>query len=436
MKIKTMRRTYDEVMALPRPKHTKPWRPTLLFRTLMRIASAPDLWATRFTYTRDKKSEPKGPCLILMNHSSFIDLKMAVGALYPKRFGIVCTTDAMVGKGLLMKFLGCIPTQKFVTDLNLIRDMKYMLREKKTSVLLYPEAGYSFDGRATAMAPVMGGLIKMLDVPVLMITTHNAFARDPLYNGLQNRKVKVSADVTTLLTAEEVKTKSAEELEAVVQKAFTFDNLAEQYERGVKIKETFRADGLHRILYKCPACMAEGDMEGKGTHLTCHACGKTWFLNEDSRLEATEGVTEFAHIPDWYDWERAEVKKEIDRGEYRLDTPVKIGLMVDYKGLYMVGDGWLTHSKDGFRLTGCKGKLNYEQKPLASHTLNADFYWYCIRDVIGIGDRDCLYYCFPTAEDGRIPPVAKARLATEELYKVAMAERRRPSRTDKPQKGE
>ena len=426
MKIKTMKRSYNEVMTLPRPKHKKPWKPTLLMGSVMRLASAPDLWATKFTYTRDKKSEPKGPCLILMNHSSFVDLKMATAILYPKPFGIVCTTDAMVGKGLLMKLLGCIPTQKFVTDLSLIRDMKYMLHEKKTSVLLYPEAGYSFDGKATTMPKVMGGLCKMLDVPVLMITTHNAFARDPLYNGLQNRKVKVSADVTTLLTLEEVRSKTAEELDAIVQKAFDFDNLTEMYQRGVKIKETFRADGLHRILYKCPACRAEGDMEGKGTELTCHACGKVWYLNEDSRLEARDGVTEFPHIPDWYAWEREEVRKEIDRGEYRLDTPVQIGLMVDYKGLYMVGDGWLTHSKDGFRLTGCKGQLTYEQKPRASHTLNADFYWYCIGDVIGIGNRDCLYYCFPKNVGGRIPPVAKARLATEELYKVAMADRRKP----------
>lgn len=431
MKIKTMKRSYDEVMTLPRPKHKKPWRPTLLMRTAMRVASAPDLWATKFTYTRDKKSEPKGPCLILMNHSSFIDLKMAVGILYPKPFGIVCTTDAMVGKGLLMKSLGCIPTQKFVTDLGLIRDMKYMLQKKKISVLLYPEAGYSFDGRATAMPAVIGGLCKMLDVPVLMIRSHNAFARDPLYNGLQNRKVRTSAEVTTLLTLEQVRSLSADELDGIVRKAFSFDNFAEQYERGVKITETFRADGLHRILYKCPACMAEGDMEGKGTELSCHACGKVWYMNEDSRMEARDGVTEFSHIPDWYAWEREEVKKEIDRGEYRLDTPVEIALMVDYKGLYMVGDGWLTHSKDGFRLVGCKGKLNYEQKPLASHTLNADFYWYCIGDVIGIGNRDCLYYCFPKAVDGKIPPVAKARLATEELYKVAMAERRRPGRADK-----
>jgi hypothetical protein len=99
--------------------------------------------------------------------------------------------------------------------------------------------------------------------------------------------------------------------------------------------------------------------------------------------------------------------------------------MVDYKGLYMVGDGRLTHTTDGFLLEGCEGKLRYEQKPRASHTLNADFYWYCIGDVIGIGNRDCLYYCFPKPTDGKIPPVAKARLATEELYKMAMDQTRK-----------
>ena len=426
MKIKMKRCTYEQVMALPRPKHKKPWKPTWLMGTVMRLASAPDLWATRFSYTRNKKSEPREPALILMNHSSFIDLKMASGILYPRPYAIVCTTDAMVGKGLLMKLLGCIPTQKFVTDLHLIRDMKYMLKEKKTDVLMYPEAGYSFDGRATTLPTGLGGLVKMLDVPVLMIRSYGAFARDPLYNGLQNRKVKVSADVTTLLTREQVKELSADALSAAIEEAFTFDNLAWQYENGVKITEGFRADGLHRILYRCPACEAEGHMEGKGEHLTCHACGKSWYLNELGRLEATQGETEFAHVPDWFDWERARVREEIDAGTYALDTPVEIAMMVDYKGLYMVGDGRLTHGPQGFVLEGCEGKLHYEQKPRASHTLNADFYWYCIGDVIGIGNRDALYYCFPKAVDGVITPVTKARLATEELYKIAMAERRKP----------
>ena len=148
----------------------------------------------------------------------------------------------------------------------------------------------------------------MLNVPVLMITTRGAFARDPLYNGLQNRKVKTSAEVTTLLTREQVETLSADALDEAVKNAFSFDNLKWQYDTGLRITEPFRADGLHRILYKCPACSAEGDMEGKGTGLTCHACGKSWTLTELGRLEANEGETEYPHIPDWYAWERSEVK--------------------------------------------------------------------------------------------------------------------------------
>lgn len=436
MKIKTRHLSYDEVMKLPRPPHRKPHKPDILFRTIVRVAAWPDLIATRFSYTRHKKSEPGGPYLVLMNHSSFVDLKMASGILYPKPYGVVCTTDAMVGKGWLMRAIGCIPTQKFVTDLTLIRDIKYAIHEKKESVLLYPEAGYSFDGRATALPDNLGGLLKLVDAPVLTIMTRGAFARDPLYNGLQNRKVKVTADVRCLLTREQIRERTAEELTELLRETFSFDNLAWQYENQISIKEEFRADGLHRLLYKCPACSAEGRMEGKGTRLTCHACGKSWTLTEYGRMEATEGETEFPHIPDWYDWERECVRAEVEAGTYGLDVPVDIALMVDTKALYMVGEGRLRHGAEGFLLEGCEGKLRYEQKPRAAHTLNADFYWYCIGDVIGIGDRSCLYYCFPKPPADQPCSVTKARLATEELYKRAMADRRGNTRPSKEQGGE
>ena len=44
-----------------------------------------------------------------------------------------------------MRNLGCIPTNKYVTDISLVKDMEYACINK-SSVLLYPEAGYSFDG--------------------------------------------------------------------------------------------------------------------------------------------------------------------------------------------------------------------------------------------------------------------------------------------------
>ena len=401
MKIKTVKKSYDDVMALPRPEHKKPLKPWLLLSSVIRILAIPDMWTTKFKYSfPDKDKLPKGPCLILMNHSSFIDLKIVSRIFYPKPYCIVCTSDGFIGKNWLMRRLGCIPTQKFVTDLSLIKDMKYAFEKKKVSVLMYPEASYSFDGCATPLPEKMGGLLKLLNVPVVMITTKGAFSRDPLYNGLQLRKVKVSADVKYLLSPEEINEKSVEELDAVLKDAFTFDGFKWQYENGIKITEKFRADGLERILYKC-----------------CE-CGKKYYMNDLGRLEALEGETRFPHIPDWYAWERQCVREEIETGKYLLDTDVSIGMMVDRKAIYMVGDGHLTHTENGFVLDGCDGKLHYEQKPLSSYGLYSDYFWYEIGDMICIGNKDALYYCFPKA-DG---VVAKTRIAAEELFKIKTAQ--------------
>lgn len=414
MKIKTRKISYEKLLRVEKPKQKKPRKPLFLLGLLIRILSIPDFIATKFKST-GKIPDDIGPCMILMNHSSFIDLKIAYKLLFPKhRFGIVCTSDGFIGKYLLMRLLGCIPTKKFVTDFNLIGDIKHMLFKKKTSVLMYPEASYSFDGTATALPRQLGALLKRLGVPVVFIKTGGAFTRDPLYNGLQTRKVNVSANIEVLLTKEQLESLSSNEISEILDRAFTFDSFKWQKDNKIKVTEPFRADGLERILYKCPHCCAEGKTTGKGTQLTCNSCGIICEMDEYGALSAKNGETLFSHIPDWYAWERQQVREEIENNEYLLDVPVKIGVMIDYKAINFVGDGRLTHTKDGFSLVGADGKLNYEQKARASYSLYADYFWYEIGDVICIGDNNALYYCFPPKD----VPVAKVRLATEEIFKI------------------
>jgi len=169
VKINTKTLPYEEVLKLPRLQHKNPRKPSRLLATVVRLVSATTLAKTKFSYTTERM-ELVGdqPCLILMNHCSFTDMKLAYGIFYPKRFGIVTSVDAMTGiLGKLMRFLGCTPTHKYITDVSLIRDIEYMLKTNKTSVLMYPEAGYSFDGRATALPRKMGVLMKRLGVPVV-----------------------------------------------------------------------------------------------------------------------------------------------------------------------------------------------------------------------------------------------------------------------------
>ncbi len=412
---------YEKVIALPREKAQKPVKPVLFWRWLMKTLGNAELKSVNFkaNYFGMEILGKKEPCLVLMNHSCFMDLEIAESVMYPRPLNIVCTSDGFVGKNWLMRQIGCIPTNKFVTDFMLVKNMKYALETLKSSVLMYPEASYSFDGTATPLPDTLGKCLKLLKVPVVMIRTYGAFAHDPLYNNLQKRKVDVSAEVKYLLSPEEIDRKTVDELNEVLKNEFTFDNWKWQQVNNVHITEPFRADCLNRVLYKCCNCGTEGRMLGKGTQLKCGECGAMWQLAENGFLEPQTSLKDsgrnFRHVPDWFSWQREQVRVEIAAGTYRLDVPVEIYMMVNTKAIYHVGSGKLTHSEKGFVLDGCDGKLHYEQKPCESYSLYSDYFWYEIGDMICIGNMKELYYCFPKSA-GDI--AAKARIATEELYKL------------------
>ena len=72
-------------------------------------------------------------------------------------------------------------------------------------------------------------------------------------------------------------------------------------------------------------------------------------------------------------------------------------------------------------MTGCDGELDFALSPVASYTVNADYYWYEIGDMISIGNKKELYFCFPKDKK---TIVAKTKMAAEELYKIKKNESR------------
>lgn len=417
--------SYEKVMALNKMMIKKPIKPSFLYRIVIKFLSGFALRKVNFkcNYIGMEKLEANQPCMVIMNHSCFLDIEIAESVMFPRPLNIVCTSDGFIGKNRFMRKCGCISTNKFVPDLLLVRNMKYAVDKLKSSILMYPEASYSFDGTATTLSGTLPKCLKLLKIPVVMIKTYGAYQHNPLYNNLQKRKVDVSADVKFLFSVSDIKEKSGEELNEIINKEFSFDNWKWQRENKVKITEPFRADYLNRVLYKCPVCNNENCMDGKGISISCNKCGSVWNMNEYGELEGP--VTPFSvtkdekinlsYVPQWFSWERKMVAEDIKNDKYRLETDVDICMMVDTKAIYKVGSGHLVHTREGFVLDGCDGKLHYEQPPMLSHSLYADYYWYEINDVICIGNMKILYYCFPK-DSGDI--VAKARLATEEIYKL------------------
>ena len=418
MKIKTLDVSYDKVMSIPTAKHYKPKKTNIFWQTLTKVISQPALISSHFTCKKVgmERLGKNEPAFILMNHSGFTDFEIAYSMLYPRKFNTVAAFETFMGLEFLMKQIGCFPTKKYISDLHLIRDIKHCLIENKSSVLMYPEAVYTLDGTCVTLPKTLAKFIKMLGAPLCVLITNGVYLHVPAYGYVENRDVPIHAELRYVLSPDEIKEMSVDEIQAVIDREFSFDDFRWQKENNIVIDEPFRADGLHKILYKCPHCQKEGKMESKGIHLYCNECGKKWELTELGYLKALEGETYFDHVPDWYRWERQCVRQEILDGTYGFEVPCNIMMIVDSKALYKVGSGKLSHNmEDGFHLTGCDGKLDYHQSSKSMYTCEATPYWYELDDVIGMGNHQALYYAFPTEHK---EVVGKVKLAVEEIYKI------------------
>ena len=99
MKIKVVEKSYEEVMALPQPKHEKPRRMGMFWRVPIKLLSSTNLLRYHVKY-RESGMDRLGkdePSLVLMNHSSFIDMQLVGDYWFPRPFSVVTTTDAYVG---------------------------------------------------------------------------------------------------------------------------------------------------------------------------------------------------------------------------------------------------------------------------------------------------------------------------------------------------
>ena len=419
MKIKYKEENFESIISY-RPKNCKkPKKPSRFRRFLLKTVSKFDLKETNFKYNLgDYSSINKNePILILMNHSSFIDLEIASTIFYPRPINIVTTTDGFIGKNWLLRNLGCVPAKKFIMDVDLVRNLLYISKKLKSNILMYPEASYSFSGETTPLPDSVGKLIKLLKIPVVSVITENAFLRQPLYNMLNKHDVDVSANVKVLIKKEDINKLSVDEINNILKKEFDLDYWKKQKEQNVIIKEGNFAEGLERVLYKCPHCGVEGEITTKGNEITCVKCGVKYIIQPNGVLKSTNAETKFSSVSEWYQYERDEVKKEILNGTYKTEFDPELFLTVDTYKLFKVKDAHphFIHDINGFSLTDSSKDLSFKLNPQETYSVYSDFYWYELGDVISIGNTDIQYYCFP--KNSKIS-VAKIRIASEEMYKI------------------
>ena len=394
-----------------------PVRTKWYLRPLTWALSFPDTLIHRTKIRRIGTEGLKPPYLLLCNHNAFMDFKVATRAICPHRANYIVAIDGFIGREQLLRDVGCICKRKFTNDLTLIRQLRQVVKNGDVAVI-YPEARYSLCGTTAVLPASLGKLCKLLNVPVVTLICHGHHVNSPFWNLHDRGVAPTEAELTLLLSKESLAAASAAEVNRALVSAFQYDDFAWQKERGIRTPYKKRAEGLHKVLYQCPACGKEYRMRSEGTSLYCADCGKRWQMTELGELQAETGETEFSHIPDWYEWERANVRKEVREGRYTSgELPVTVDTLPNAKRFIRLGEGIMVHDMNGFSVKGIDvdGDAFKMIKPVSSLYSCHIEYEYLGKhgDCVDLNTLEDTWYIYP--HDCEFA-VTKMALATEELY--------------------
>ena len=408
----------------------KPMRTAWYLRPLTYLLSAPDVKKHKTVITKTGTEGLKPPYLLLCNHNAFLDFKVATKAIFPHRANYIVAIDGFIGREGLLRRVGCICKRKFTEDITLIRQCKRVVQNGDVLVI-YPEARYSLCGTTAVLPASLGKLCKLLGVSVVTLICHGHHIDSPFWN-LHPRNVKpTEAELTLQFTPEQLQTATPDEINERLVQAFQYDEYAWQKEKNIRVTYEKRAEGLHKVLYQCPACRTEFQMASEGTTLFCKACGKRWHYTERGELSTENGETEFSHIPDWYEWERENVGKEVEAGTYSSgDLPVTVRSLPNAKRFILLGEGTLRHDMTGFHVSGVDrdgDPFSMEKSVPSMYSCHIEYeYLGKFGDCVDLNTLNDTWYIYPHDCDFA---VTKMALATEELY---FADLKKQGKTKKP----
>ncbi len=410
-------KSYKEVKALPGfDTKRMPEKPKWSLQILTWLLSFPETFAVHSNIRKHQMEGIEHPYILLCNHNSFLDFKVATRAIFPRRSNYIVAIDGFIGRERIMRLVGCFTKRKFASEIMTVRQIRHSLKKNKVICQIYPEARYSLVGTQSELPESLGKLVKMMDVPVVTLISHGHHLRQPFWN-LKKRKVRTVTDMTQIIAKGEGKKLTVEEINRRINEAFVYDDYKYQLTSKTRIKEPFRAENLHKPLYMCPHCQAEFTMTSKGIKLWCRSCGETYHMDEYGRLSNGD-KTIFSHIPDWFEWQRSKVREEILSGTYSIELDVEVDLLHNSDGFYRIGSGKLRHDYEGLKLE--VDGLKVEKGVLESFGIHIEYDYFGRGDGVSFSKKNDTFYMYPTTHDFS---VTKLHFAVEELYRVERDEK-------------
>lgn len=262
--------------------------------------------------------------IVLVNHGAFIDFMYSMKLLRKYYPHVITARMYFYHKfmGTAMKKTGIIPKSMFTADLENAKNCVRVIKNKEM-LLMMPEARLSTVGRYEGIQDVTAKFVHKSGVNVYVLKIHGDYLAMPKWGDGARSGARVECTLSQLYSAEELANTDFDTFKKSLDEAMYYDEYEWLATRPkLKYKKKTLAKGLEGVLYKCPECGSECTGETSGRKIRCTACGAEAEL--DMRYSFV-GAKPFADLRGWYDWQYAELEKEIAADEnYALESKVKL----------------------------------------------------------------------------------------------------------------
>ena len=286
----------------------------------------------------------KGPAIVIATHTSDQDHILSALTLYPIRPTYIISEHFIhnPSSARLLKLMHVITKKMFTPDVSTI--MNIMRAKNENAVLvIFPEGRLSCYGHTLPIADGTAELIKKLGIDLYLWKAEGAYLTFPKWrNKGDDRPGKINSSLKLLLSADEVNTSDVAKIKKITEEAILHDD--ELAMSGVEYLSDTMAEGVEKVLFKCPKCLKEGTITSEKNHIRC-SCGLDATLDSFYKLKNAP----FERINEWFQWQQ----DSIDTENEHILTKARLGCCKDDGFMdEFAGDGEVYIDKDNFRLFG------------------------------------------------------------------------------------
>ncbi|MFA6692541.1 MAG: lysophospholipid acyltransferase family protein [Acholeplasmataceae bacterium] len=242
----------------------------------------------------------KEPYFLVGNHASLNDPLYVEMNLkyypYPVAANLLYTQPLM--RFALTKIVTSIPKRKGQSDTQTIRSIIKAFKEDKRGIMIFPEGNSSYFGEETPTDFLTTAkLVKKIGEDLVYARISGGYLAAPRWGKIR-KKGHYQVDYELLLSKDQIKEASVEDIDKVLSKAIKFNDYEWNRKEKIVYRSNQKAVGLESYLYHCPVCQSTQTIDTLKNDIYCHHCGKIATINHYEFLEGLpfDNLIEWDHL--------------------------------------------------------------------------------------------------------------------------------------------